>query len=63
LNAIFESFAQCGRRPHFAHHGLAHVIPLTDDQSLLRGSEVEPLLVRLRDGDLEPFAYRLRPLA
>jgi hypothetical protein len=37
------------------HHRLTHVVALADDQSPLGRGEVEPVLVFLGDGDLEPL--------
>jgi hypothetical protein len=40
----------------------SRLVTLADDECPLLRREVEPLLVRLGDGDLEPLAYRLPPL-
>jgi hypothetical protein len=40
------------------HRSLALVLTLANDQRPLLRGEVVPLLVGVRDGDLEPFADR-----
>jgi hypothetical protein len=50
-----------GSSPHFAVAPRARRHARGRSSPLLR-SEVEAVLVRLRDGDVEPFAYRLPPL-
>jgi hypothetical protein len=44
------------------HHRLTHVVALADDQSPLGRGEVEPVLVFLGDGDLEPLTDGLSTL-
>jgi hypothetical protein len=43
-----------GQQIPLRHHGIALAVSLAHDQRMLLRGKVEPVLVLLRDGDLEP---------